>query len=80
MARKGKGGPRGEGKDTTDEGHGGLGRPPSPSLRRGGVPSPGKGVRVCTCGREKTKNSMATMVRELAGGEDLARAEDKFVD
>jgi hypothetical protein len=39
----------------------------------------GEGERGCTCGREKTKNSMATMVRELIGEDDLTEAERKNI-
>jgi hypothetical protein len=40
----------------------------------------GEGERGCMCRREKTKNSMATMVRELTGEDDLAGVERKNID
>jgi hypothetical protein len=80
MARKGKAGPRGRGEGCHRRGARGARPPLLPPPRGGGAPLPGKGERVSTRGREKMKNSMATMVRELTGEDDLARAEDKFVD
>jgi hypothetical protein len=90
MERNGRAGRRGKGaRAATGGGGGSRGQVVAASRRPhgGGVPPLGKGERgLHVWEREKTKNSMATMVRELteeddlAGKDDLAGADKKNID
>jgi hypothetical protein len=72
VGRKGKGGPQGEREAARERGRRGK-----RTLGRGAAAREGR--EELHVRREKTKNSMATMVRELTGEDNLVGAENKNV-